>query len=95
MSVSLDSKTAAYLDELAADIAAHGPSDDLLRDMQAAHERRQAFAREMAEGKTERAKMAREALQAVVYTRLVSQQAVRRCMTACRAVSGRSDRGRD
>lgn len=95
VSAPLDPKISDYLDELAADIAAHGPSGNMLKDMQQAHERRQAFALEMAEGKTERARMAREALQAVIYSRLVSRHAVRRCMTACEAISGREDRGLD
>lgn len=86
MSDQLDPKVTAYLDELAADIAAHGPTADLLRDMQEAHERRQAFALEMAEGKTGRAKMAREALTAAVYCRMVTRHVVQRCMTACEGI---------
>lgn len=86
MSEQLEPEVAAYLDELAADIAAHGPSGDLMRDLQDAHQRRQAFALEMAAGQTDRAKMAREALCAAVYSKLVSQNAVRRCMAACEGI---------
>lgn len=95
VSAPLDPKISAYLDELAADLAAHGQSGDMLKDMQQAHERRQAFALEMAEGKTERARMAREALQAVIYSRLVARRATQRCMAACEAISGWQDRGLD
>lgn len=95
MTIQLDPKITAYLDELAADIAAHGPSGDMSKDMQQAHERRQAFALEMAECRTARARMARAALQAVIYSRLVSQHAAQRCINACAVISGPSGRGRD
>lgn len=86
MSAALDPKITAYLNELDADIVAHGRSDDFVKDMREAHERRQAFELEMAEGKTEPAKMAREALQAVVYGRVISRHAVDKCVAACTAI---------
>lgn len=59
----------AYLNELAADIAANGGLADMSieKAMEAAHARRQAFALEMAAGATKRAQMARRALQATVW----------------------------
>ena len=59
----------AYLDELAADIAANGGLDgvSVTDAVKAAHQRRQAFAMEMAQGDTKRAQMARKALQTSVW----------------------------
>ena len=59
----------AYLNELAADIAANGclAGMSIEKAIEAAHDRRQAFALEMAAGATKRAQMARRALQATVW----------------------------
>lgn len=61
----------AYLDELAADLAANGgmtgrPLDEAIK---ATHEHRQAFALERREGESKRAKMARKALQSSICRR--------------------------
>ncbi|QDS15753.1 hypothetical protein [Xanthomonas arboricola] len=66
--VALDTATKAYLNELAADIAAQGdPNGDLFAEMEAAHRRRQAFASEMAQGRTDRAVRARRILGVQIY----------------------------
>ncbi|CAN7650103.1 hypothetical protein LJR129_005075 [Acidovorax sp. LjRoot129] len=59
----------AYLNELAADIAANGGLDgrNFEAALAAAHARRQAFALELATRATKRAQMARKALQATVW----------------------------
>ncbi len=59
----------AYLNQLSAEIAAVGGLNGLsvIDAMTAAHQRRQAFAMEMATGSTKRSKMARKALQASVW----------------------------
>ncbi|KIJ00453.1 hypothetical protein ST27_10150 [Xanthomonas phaseoli pv. phaseoli] len=66
--VALETAAKAYLSELAADIAAQGdPNGDLSAEMQAAHKRRQAFASEMAQGRTDRAVRARRLLGVQIY----------------------------
>lgn len=83
--VSIDSKAAAYLDELAADIVAHGGfgDQDPVAAMAAAHARRQAFIVEMANGETERSQIARKVLCAEVYgaavLSVVRRKAIRQC----------------
>lgn len=60
----------AYMAELVADIKANGgiaDGESLERAMTAAHARRQAMAKEMAEGKTARAIKARRVLAAQIY----------------------------
>lgn len=60
----------AYARELAAEIVANGnPHGDLATEMEAAHQRRQAFALEMAEGRTARARAFRSAMERAVSTR--------------------------
>lgn len=76
----LSAKEQAYLAELAADIAAHGgfagaSVEDALK---AAHERRKAFALEMAMGATKRGQMARKVLQAQVWNRVRAEAARKR-----------------
>lgn len=66
----------AYFAELAADIEQHGTTGDLVADLKAAHERRQAFAMEMVRGRTERAKQARALLCADIFGRLVHRNAI-------------------
>lgn len=74
----LDARTNAYLDELAADIAECGnPSGDIAEEMKAAHARRQAFAFEMSQGTTDRAKKARAVICAKVYGTCVAHGAIR------------------
>lgn len=57
-----------YLGEMTAEIVASGnPNGDLIAEMQAAHARRQSVAKEMALGKTERARIARRIIAAQVW----------------------------
>lgn len=63
----IDAATAAYLDELAADMAEHRAKDDPVQDIRDAQERRQAFALEMAEDITNRARKARELILTAIY----------------------------
>lgn len=59
-----------YFRELATDIAAHGglqPGQSIEEALSEAHARRQAFALEMAEGATDRAKKVRRVLAAQIY----------------------------
>ncbi len=65
----LTPRAKAYLDELAADIAANGGFEgvSVIDAVTAAHQRRQAFALEMASGGTKRAQMARKALVTSVW----------------------------
>ena len=75
----------AYLRELAADIAAHGGLNGttMAEAVAAAHERRQAFAAEMAQGETERARMALAALAASVWAEIHANAAAERAVTRC------------
>lgn len=68
--MQLPAYVTAYLDELAADIVAHGGLKDgqTVEDaMTDAHARRQAFAEEMWAGRTDRAIKARKALTEDIY----------------------------
>ncbi|MES2877495.1 MAG: hypothetical protein V4713_03665 [Pseudomonadota bacterium] len=58
-----------YLNELAADIAAHGGFNGMPVEeaVEAAHERRQAFAMELAQAATKRTQMARRALNTSIW----------------------------
>ncbi len=57
-----------YMQELAAEIVANGnPNGDIREEMKAAHERRQAFALEMAEGVTPRSRRARAAIKFALH----------------------------
>lgn len=57
-----------YLSELAAEIVAAGdPNGDLIAEMQAAHARRQAVAREMAKGTSDRARIIRRVIATQVW----------------------------
>ena len=76
-SVTLNNSAIAYLNELAVDIAQHGPSGDMDADLRAAHERRQAFALEMANGSTPRAQKVREVLAASIYGQIIARDAIR------------------
>lgn len=75
----------AYLDELAADIAAHGGfgDDSPMEAMQKAHDRRREFAVEMVNGSTDRARMARIALCASVYANLVVRDVTEGAIEQC------------
>lgn len=80
-----DAKALTYLNELAADIAAHGGFQDRepLTVIAEAHARRQAFLTEMHENRTERVAMAREILLATVYGGLVARGAAARAIERC------------
>lgn len=74
----VDDSTRAYMAELAAEIAASGnPDGDLIEEMKSAHARRQSFAAEMAEGRTDRAKKVRKVICARVYGAVVAREAIR------------------
>jgi len=75
---ALGAKVIAYLDELAADILEHEGENpaDIYTSIAAAYGRRQAFAREMAENKTDRAKKARALIVADTYGRLIHKHIV-------------------
>lgn len=81
----------AYMSELAADIRDNGgikdgqSIDDALIE---AHARRQAFAQEMADGKTQRAKMALVALAAVIYNEVHAQRTVEHALWECGQIAG-------
>jgi len=67
-SETLSSSVSAYLTELAHEILSGGdPDGDFATELAAAHTRRQAMAKEMAHGRSERAQMARRVLAAQVY----------------------------
>ena len=71
----------AYLGEIAADIVAFGgigEGETVEQAFIAAHRRRQAFAQEMAEGRTDRAKCARRILSAQVYGDALVSDAIER-----------------
>ena len=82
--MDLTDEQKAYLCELAADLVANlgdgaiaTLQTDPLGTIQSAHDRRQAYARDILEQRSDRSKMARIALCAVVYV-----EAVRRAETA-------------
>lgn len=84
----MNEQSKRYLAELAADIREHGnPDGDLLAEMQAAHERRQTFAQEMATGHSTRAKQARIALATKVWLNVTTQHAVERLDYNCGEVA--------
>lgn len=88
-SAPLHPDTTAYLDELAADIAARGgPTGDLLADIACAHSRRQAFVKEMIAGESDRARMARNVLMARVYAAVSARQAAHDAMARCEEIAG-------
>jgi len=77
-----------YWRELAADIAAHGGlGDDPHAAICAAHDRRQAFAVEMLEGRTGRAKAAAKMLCAAVWMRANRDAAEARMLSDVRAIA--------
>lgn len=81
---ALSESERAYLEELAADIASHGgPGEDMVEAVKVAHARRQAFAMEMAEGKTDRAQMARKVLLAKVYGECAARGAIETALEHC------------
>lgn len=68
----------AYLSQLAAEIVASGNTEgDLIQEAIEAHARRQAFAREMAKGVSDRAKRARAVLCAHTYGQAIARTAIR------------------
>ncbi len=83
----------AYLRELAADIAAHGGLDGKTMEQAVAeaHQRRQVFALEMIDGRTERAQMARKAMATSILISATKRAARERLMTDCEWIkAGRS-----
>jgi hypothetical protein len=75
--VLLEAPVRAYLSELAAEIVANGnPRGDLAQELAAAHARRQSFAEEMANGKTDRAQKVRAVLAAHLYGRAIARDAI-------------------
>lgn len=86
----IDAETIAYLRELAVDIANHGGLNGatMAEAIQAAHDRRQAFVAEMAQCETKRARMAREALAAAIWTDVHTVQPTRRAIARCDAIYG-------
>lgn len=80
-----DPDVQSYLNELAADIAAHGGLDGETMDqaVKEAHRRRQVFSVEMVEGATIRAKMARKALSTSILIDATSRIARERLMMDC------------
>ena len=80
-----------YLLQLEADIKENGglkegqSVEDALRE---AHQRRRAFAEEMREGKTERARMARKAMAAQIYHAIREAETTRRVLAQCAEIAG-------
>lgn len=91
MTLTADERT--FLDELAAHIAAEGglSGRTMNEALVQAHAARQAFAREIREGQTTRAKMARRAIAHSVYAgihvREIRDHAARRTMADCEAIA--------
>jgi len=84
MNEQLDQRARAYLDEIAAEIVAHGnPEGDIAEEMKAAHQRRTAFAAEMRDGLSVRAKQARKLLTHCVHEDVRRQSATDRLMFDC------------
>lgn len=84
----------AYLSELAADLVANLSDDaiaalqtDPLDTIQSAHDRRQAFAREILEQRSDRSKMARIALCAAVYVEAVRRATFETAIEHCRHIA--------
>lgn len=86
----------AYLNELAADIAAHGGfhDSDPVSVIAGAHARRQEFATEILNNATDRAAMAREVLLATVYTGLVARAAAAHAIQRCENIADATFRRR-
>ena len=84
----------AYLRELAADIAAHGGLNGttMADAVAAAHDRRQAFAAEMAQGETKRARMAMAALTASVWAEIHAGAATDRAVNRCAFIDSQGAR---
>jgi len=81
--LTINTRTATYLSELAAEVLANGnPDGDIAVEMQAAHERRAAFAREMLDGKTERSRIARRVICANVYSSAIARSSIESVMGA-------------
>lgn len=69
----------AYMKELVAEIVANGnPQGDFKEELKAAHARRRAFAQEMIDGTSTRAKMAAVALCASVYAAVQTEGTMQR-----------------
>lgn len=86
---TLTAATRVYLYELAADIDKNGGlSGDLVADLAFAHGRRQLFGREMMEGKSDRAKMARHILMARLYSAASSLGAANDALRRAEHIAG-------
>lgn len=81
----LNSKTLAYLSELAADIAAHGGAveETIEKAIVDAHARRQKFARELLLCKTRRVRMAKKAIEKSVWTKANAEAYSKQFMSEC------------
>lgn len=97
--IQLSATEKAYFAELAADIARHHGADasaalqrDPVATLTAAHERRQAFAAEMLEQRTERSKMARIVLCAEVYATAGAIAARHSALEQCENLADRNYR---
>lgn len=88
-----DHDVQAYLSELAADIAAHGGLNGktIEQAVTEAHRRRQMFAIEMIEGKTDRAKMARKAISTSILIHATNRIARERLMMDCEWIEAGRD----
>lgn len=76
----------AYLDELAADIAKHGFDGNIEQAIIDAHARRQKFTVEMFSQKTERSRMAKEAIMTNVWIRSNISNANKKLIDECERI---------
>ena len=82
--MNLTNEEAKYLNELALDIVTNGESGvDIIEAVKIAHLRRQAFAQEMMNKQTMRAKIAYEALLASVYAECTTRETLDRALNHC------------
>lgn len=79
----------AYLDELAADIAAHGGFNgrSVIEVVAEAHARRMDFIDEIRAGRTARAQMAGRVLLSRVYADLVARSCAAKALAACESIA--------
>ena len=76
-----------YVEELVADIIANGESElDFASALSRAHERRKAFAAEIAEGSTLRAQVFTRTLMTEVYNSVKSDELMNRNLKVCEEI---------
>lgn len=92
--MNLTAQEKAYLAELAAQIvttlgkgAVEALQSDPMAALQAAHDKRQEFAQEIVNGRSDRAKMAKEVLAARVYVEAVTISAQRKAIEHCEHIA--------